>query len=93
MSTLKEDLRRFPWGTITQKHVLGQYTLIEYVQEGVSNSKENGQTFFSGYIDGKSVHESWGSLEAGIIGLIVRAKLGMNQSAAVAHICRGIGIE
>ena len=93
MSNLEDDARNFWLGPVTKVHTLGRYALLEYVQKDISNSDSNGQTFFTGYIDGKGVHESWSSIEAGIIGVIIRDKLGMNQSAATAMIFRGLGIE
>jgi hypothetical protein len=93
MATLKEDLQRFPWGTITNVHTLGKYTLIEYVQKEIFNSVTNGHTLFSGYVNDKGTSQSWGSLEAGIIGLITRNKLGANNDAAATLICRGLGLE
>ena len=93
MATLVQDLENFPWGKVIKVHDIGPYVLVEYVQQGITNSPTNGEIFFAGYIHCESVSQSWCSLEEALIGLIVLAKIGPNASAATALICRGLGIE
>lgn len=82
MSVEIEPASEFPWGRVTQDHVFGPYVIREYVQKKVPNSPNNGRTLFHAYHEGKSLNESWYSLEKAIIGAIAKVHDGLNSQAA-----------
>lgn len=92
MSAEIEPASEFPWGAVTWDHVFGPYVIREYVQKEIHNSSNNGRTLFYAYHDGKSMHESWHSLEQAIIGAIAKVHDGLNSQAA-HYFFRMIDIE
>ena len=96
MSTDIEEIKKtgkFTWGQPVKWHEIGPYTLLEfhpYKHERIGGRTNEflEETEFHGWLDGKDCHESWPSLETGIIGLIrdkYKGAIGLEY-----FFCRGI---
>jgi len=86
---------KFTWGQPVKWHEIGPYTLLEYHQHDYdafsgTSGKFSKEVSFHGWIEGKDTHESWPSLETGIIGLIARKYVGLNNNRIAYVFCRGI---
>ena len=64
----------FNWGRIERMHSVGKYKIAEYF------AKTDGVRLFHGWIDGKDTHESWGTVEEALIGMLARDRLEVNHA-------------
>lgn len=73
---IRNQPQRFVWGEVADIHDIGPYTILAYhpwKREGntiLTRSADHDQLWFSGYIDDRSTHESWTTLDAALAGLI-----------------------
>jgi len=96
MSSSIEEIKKtgeFTWGKLVAWHEIGPYTLLEYHPHKFKDNRAihneyTDEVSFHGWIDGKDIHESWPTLETGIIGLICKKHSG--GSALEYFFCRGI---
>lgn len=76
MLTMQQAKEDCGWlGEIVKLHHVGPYSFAEYVQKEISNSKTNGQTFYSSFIDGNSTRHSHTTLDEALIYVIARRNL------------------
>jgi len=82
----------FSWGRVIGDHKVGPYTIRAYHPRITGNSAgcNAGVTEYHGYIDNKSVGESWTTLDDALAGLIVRRALGANSNDINYHFMAGI---
>jgi len=97
MPTSIEEIKKtgkFSWGKPIAWYEIGPYALLEYHPYKYEDSRRtrwfSDKTEFYGWIDGKACHESWPSLETGIVGLIIRKWAGLNNRNIGRAFCRGI---
>ena len=81
---LEKIKKEFPWGTIINTHIIGEYQVIEYIDE------EN-RTFFHPYINYKDISHAYDTLEQALIGVIAYKYEGANSHAA-GYFCKMIGM-
>lgn len=68
----------FNWGPVIKTHVIGDYQIIEYM--------DNGEIKFSPHINFRSCHTTYTSLDIALIGAIANNSLEINE-AIYATIC------
>ncbi len=81
------DGRRFPWGPIQQIHTVGDFAIVEFLDDRSKFDAEDswaghGDTMFHPYIDGRDTSRSYGSLESALVGAIAYRRRGPNSQAA-----------
>lgn len=86
---------KFTWGRVVKDHHIGPYMIREYHPRKVKDVEltreiDESKVCFHGYIDGKSVGETWESLEDAMVGLIVRRVVGLNHSKIGYHFMAGL---
>jgi len=78
----------FTWGEIVAIHEIGNLSVVEYhpwKKDGVTictGDADMESLQFHGYIDGKSVSESWNTLDRALVGLICQKHDGYSSRAA-----------
>jgi len=71
--------RSFVWGTVNYIHVIGKYSIVEYLSN--TRGMEN-KTYFHSYIKNRDTNHSYLTLEEAIIGVIAYEYDGPNSQAA-----------
>lgn len=84
---LAPDGRVFPWGPIDAIHCVGPYAIVEYREDRstftpASSWQNHGRTLFAPYLDGRSVSESFLSLDSALVGAVAYRREGPNSQAA-----------
>lgn len=69
--------REFKWGFVVEVHCIGEYQIVEYV-----NQKDN-KTYYHGYINYTNTNCSYLSLDSALIGCIGYKYEGGNGKAAM----------
>jgi hypothetical protein len=76
MITKEQAQKDCGWlGTITAIHSIGAYDLVEYVQKEISNSPDNGKTFYSVFCDGVNAGMSCPSIDTALLSAIARRNI------------------
>lgn len=84
LSEVKASPRRYTWGPALAIHEIGEYAIVEYQENPVSNPKPDwvSRVLFHGYINGRDTNEAFESLDAALVGMIARKHDGINSRAA-----------
>jgi hypothetical protein len=77
---------RFPWGPITEQHQIGNYTILEFLEDTSTYNDpvawaRHGRTLYHVYVDGKNTSVSALSLDAALAGAIAYRREGPNSHA------------
>ena len=76
----------FSFGKVINIHCVGEYQIVEY------KSKINDKTYYHGYINYRSIHMSYDSFDAALIGCIGHKYEG-NDGKADIYFCKMIGLN
>ena len=69
---------KFTWGQIVDRHEIGPYEILEYVD------RETSELFFH------SGNESWKTLDEALVGVIVKRHLGPDHRRLNEHFMAGV---
>lgn len=69
-------------GDVQKVHSIAEFSIVEYTVDRKRWPRTEFETGFAGYINGKSVGETWSSLDKALIGLVCRKHDGANSRAA-----------
>lgn len=88
----------FTWGTVQQIYEIGPYAVVESIDwqmDGksfkIGKWSDDGPHSFHGYVDGRTMGQSFSSLDSAIVGCIAYKHDGPNTQAGY-FFCKMIGI-
>jgi hypothetical protein len=88
-------VKPFAWGFAIEEIEIGPYIVRAYhprkeIDGGTMSDNDLSKIHYHGYIDGKDCNESWLTLDAALVGLIVRRNLGANYRQINEHFMAGL---
>lgn len=72
----------FTWGEVIRIHTIGEYDIVEFYRWDEKGKADTTDISFHCYLNGKSVSQSWSSLDEALVGLIAYKHEGPNSKAA-----------
>lgn len=91
LNIIRRAPRHFTWGEVVAVHDIGPYSLVEFhphvFEDGRGTDKvDYDATEFHGYVNGESISQSFGSLDAAMAGVIAYRNDGPNSRAGTYFI-------
>lgn len=78
LEAIRKTPSLFTWGRINQIHDIGSYTIVEY------EDRTTKETSFHVYVDGRSTHNSTGTIEGALLIGMARKHLEVNEARYMA---------
>lgn len=83
----QKTIKEFPWGEVITVHTIGNVDVLEYFdrkRDGVTITRQidyNTKSYHA-YLDGKSINQSFSTLDQAVIGALCHKYDGYNSRAA-----------